>query len=329
MIDTTDPRWAPLAHLGFGAAQLGNLYQQVDDATCRDAVDAAWEHGICYFDTAPHYGLGLSERRLGLALRDRPRDEFVLSTKAGRLIRPNPEPTPDDLANGFAVPGDQTRRRDFTERGVLLSIEESLHRLCTDRIDIVWLHDPEEPTDRYDEAMVGAVPALKRLRDQGVIGAWGVGSKSSEMLRRFITTAAPDLVMVAGRYTLLEQDDALMRDCVDHNVGVVAVGVFNSGLLSRPRPAADAKYDYDDAPEEAVARANALADVCEAHGVTLPQAAIAYPRRHPAVVNVTLGMRTRAHVEGNCALAEAPVPEALWSDLASARLIPAESSQEK
>lgn len=324
MIDITDPRWAPLERLGFGAAQLGNLYRQVDDQTCRDAVDAAWDRGLRYFDTAPHYGLGLSERRLGLALRDRPRDEFVLSTKVGRLIRPNPEPTPDDLANGFAVPGDQTRQRDFTERGVLLSIEESLHRLCTDRIDIIWLHDPEEPTDRFDEAMAGAVPALNRLRDQGVIGAWGVGSKSAEMMLRFVTRAQPDLIMNAGRYTLLEQDDELMAACQEHRVGVVAVGVFNSGLLARPRPAADARYEYAAAPAELVDSANAIADVCEAHGVTLPQAAIAYPLRHPAVVNVTLGMRTPQQVQQNCDLADAPIPSALWRDLTAAGLIPEE-----
>ena len=304
-----------LTDLGFGAAQLGNLYRAVDDDTATDAVTAAWEQGLRYFDTAPHYGLGLSERRVGAALAGRPRDEYVLSSKVGRLIEPNPTPTETDLDNGFDVPGDRRRRRDYTADGVLRSLEESLTRLGTDRIDIVYIHDPEEPTDRFDEALGGAVPALRRLKDEGVIGAWGVGSKDVAIMRRFVTEADPDVLMVAGRYTLLEQDDGLMRDCVAHGVRVVAVGVFNSGLLSQPHPGAGSKYDYADAPRELIDRANRIAEVCEAHGVSLPQAALAFPRRHPAVVNVCVGMRTREQVRRNIDLTRQAVPQDLWSDL--------------
>lgn len=316
----------PLDHpalrgLGFGAAQLGNLYRSVDDETATDAVAAAWEEGIRYFDTAPHYGLGLSERRVGAALAGRPRDEYVLSSKVGRLIEPNPQPTADDLDNGFAVPGDLHRRRDYTRDGVLRSLEASLERLGTDRIDILYIHDPEEPTDRFDEALAGAVPALRQLKDEGVIGAWGVGSKDVAIMRRFVTEAGPDLLMVAGRYTLLEQDRGLMGDCVEHGVKVVAVGVFNSGLLSRRHADAGAKYDYADAPAALIERANRIADVCEAHGVTLPQAALAFPRLHPAVVNVCVGMRTREQVRRNAELARTPVPEGLWSDLVEQGLV--------
>lgn len=325
MIDIASPRWKPFGELGFGAAQLGNLYRVTPEETCEAAVDTAWRRGLRYFDTAPHYGLGLSERRLGAALQQRPRDEFIVSTKVGRLLRPNPSPTPDDLADGFAVPGDLTRVRDFTGDGILMSIEESLERLGLDRIDILWLHDPEEPTDRYDEAMAGAVPMLNRLRQEGAIGAWGVGSKCSTMLQRFINHAGPDLVMISGRYTLLEQDRQLMQACVDNNVGVVAASVFNSGLLAKPRPAADAKYEYDVASSQLIDRANQLADVCEQFGVTLPQAAIAYPRRHPAVINVVLGMRTQEQVNQNCDLAQSPIPDALWTALADAGLIDEEN----
>lgn len=307
---------AAFAHLGFGAAQLGNLYREVDDETARRAVDAAWDAGLRYFDTAPHYGLGLSERRLGAALRERPRDEYVLSTKVGRLLRPNPHPTADDLANAFAVPGDLTRVRDYSSDGVLTSLEESLQRLGLDRIDIVWIHDPEEPDDRFEECMVGAVPALEQLREAGHIGAWGVGSKDAEMVKRFVEHARPDLVMLAGRHTLLEQEGiGLVNACRERGAGIVDVGVFNSGLLARPRPSEDARYEYDAAPAALVERAHAIADVCERHGVTLPQAAIAYPRLEPAVVNVCLGMRTADHVASNVQLAETPVPQALWDEL--------------
>ncbi len=304
-----------LRGLGFGAAQLGNLYRAVDDETAADAVAAAWEEGIRYFDTAPHYGLGLSERRVGAALAGMPRDEYVLSTKVGRLVVPNPEPTPTDMDNGFEVPGDHTRVRDYTRDGVLRSLEESLGRLGTDRVDIVYIHDPEEPTDRFDEALAGAVPALRQLKDEGVIGAWGVGSKDVPILRRFVTEAEPDVLMVAGRYTLLEQDPGLMRDCVDHGVRIVAVGVFNSGILSNPHAEAGAKYDYADAPAALIDRANAIAGVCEEYGVSLPQAALAFPLRHEAVVNVCVGMRSRDHVQRNADLTRDPVPEELWSEL--------------
>ncbi len=310
-----------LRSLGFGGAQIGSLYRALDDRTASEAVAAAWDAGVRYFDTAPHYGLGLSERRLGVALAGRPRDDYVLSTKVGRLIVAHDEPTASDLENGFAVAGDRRRVRDYTADGVLRSLEESLARLRTDRVDIVYIHDPEEPTDRFDEAMHGAVPALHRLRHEGVIGAWGVGSKDAGILRRFVTQASPDMVMVAGRYTLLEQDHALMVDCASHDVAVVAVGVFNSGLLSERRAGTGSKYDYADAPPELVARANAIARVCEEFGVSLPQAALAYPWRHPAVVNVCVGMRTPDQVRRNVDLMAGPVPGGLWTELIERGLV--------
>ncbi|RNL85299.1 aldo/keto reductase [Halostreptopolyspora alba] len=313
---------AAFGRLGFGTAQFGNLGCEIDERTCHDAVAAAWEHGLRYFDTAPHYGLGLSERRLGRALTGRPRESYAVSTKVGRLLRPNTRPTGTDLDQGYAVPDSLTRERDFSADGVRRCLAESLERLGLDRVDIVWLHDPEEPDDRFDEAIRGAVPALDQLRDEGTISAWGVGSKDPSMIKRFVDAADPDLVMVAGRYTLLEQERVgLMSTCHARGVGVVAVGVFNSGLLAHDEPPADAWYEYAPAPPHVTARARALASVAREHGVSLPRAALAFPRRHPAVVNVTAGMRSREHVAQNCALVTNDVPDEFWADLRARGLL--------
>jgi D-threo-aldose 1-dehydrogenase len=306
--------------LGFGAAVIGNLYRATSDEDARAAVDAAWAAGVRYFDTAPHYGLGLSESRLGAALADRPRDEYTLSTKVGRrLVRANPPRARDD--GGFDVPGDQTRVWDFSRDGVLRSIDSSLDRLGVGRLDLVYLHDPD---DHWREAIEGAVPALAELRDQGIIGGFGAGMNQSAMLTRFVLESDMDAVMVAGRLTLLEQSALadLLPAARERGTAVVAAGVFNSGLLSRPRPAADAKFDYLPVPPEMLARAHAIADVCERHGSTLPAVAMAYPMQFPEVVSVVLGMRTRDQVEQNAALLAAGVPEQLWEELAELDLVP-------
>jgi D-threo-aldose 1-dehydrogenase len=308
-----------LTSLGFGGAPIGNLYREVSDADAMAAVDAAWEHGVRYFDTAPHYGLGLSERRLGEALRGKPRGDYVLSTKVGRLIRPNPRAAGRDT-EGFDVGAELVRVRDYSRDGVLRSIEESLARLGTDRIDIVYIHDPD---DYWAEALEGAVPALSQLRDEGVIGAYGAGMNQSAMLHRFVTETDVDVVMLAGRYTLLEQGarQDLLPACAERGVAVVNVGVFNSGLLSKDRPALGATYNYAPAPAELLDRANLLAEICERHGTTLPAAALAFPFREPVVIGVAVGMRTAAEVERNVALASHDVPQALWKELEERGLI--------
>ncbi|MDQ0665538.1 D-threo-aldose 1-dehydrogenase [Arthrobacter ulcerisalmonis] len=305
--------------LGFGGAPIGNLYREVPDQEAIDAVTTAWDGGIRYFDTAPHYGLGLSERRLGRALAGQDRNSYVLSTKVGRLLRPNPSPGGKDT-EGFDVPDELARVRGYSRDGVLRSIEESLQRLGTDRIDVVYIHDPD---DYWTEAVNGAAPTLSALRDEGVIGAWGAGMNQSEMLVRFVAETDIDVVMLAGRYTLLEQGAAreLLPACLEREVGVVNVGVFNSGLLSKERPAADATYNYAPAPKELLDRANLLADICESHGTTLPAAALKYPYQHPAVTSVALGMRTPAQVKQNLDLAAQSVPESLWDELRERSLI--------
>jgi D-threo-aldose 1-dehydrogenase len=308
-----------VTELGFGAAVIGNLYRATSEHEAADAVAAAWDAGIRYFDTAPHYGLGLSEQRLGAALRHYPRDEYVLSSKVGRLLVSNEHPQGTDT-EGFAVPDDLRRAWDFSKDGVLRSIEATLERTGLDRLDIVYLHDPDE---HWTQAADQAMPALAELRDQGVISAIGAGMNQSAMPARFLRETSADLVMLAGRYTLLDQSalDDVLPAAAETGKSVVAVGVFNSGLLSRDRPVHGAKYDYQDAPAEVVARAGAIAEVCEAHGTTLPAAAIAFPFTHPAVANVTLGMRTREQVERNARLRTAPVPEALWAELYDQGLI--------
>jgi D-threo-aldose 1-dehydrogenase len=302
-----------LTTLGFGAAPIAGLYRAVDEATARATIDAAWEGGIRYFDTAPHYGLGLSERRLGEALRDRPRNDVVVSSKVGRLLvaRVPPLPRDDDM---FDVPGDLTRRRDYSRDGILRSLEATLQRTGLDRVDVLYVHDPDE---HWREAVEEAVPALVELREAGVVGAIGVGMNQSAMLARFIQQSDVDVVMLAGRYTLMEQGaaDDLLPAALERGRSVVAAAVFNSGLLARAEVPDTATYDYHPASAEVQARARLLAAVCREHGTTLPAAAIQFPLRHPAVASVVVGMRSPEEVHHNLAAHAQHVPDELWADL--------------
>ncbi|MET8526016.1 aldo/keto reductase [Micromonospora sp. NPDC005172] len=309
-----------LTTLGFGAAQGGNLYRATSDDTFAAAVDTAWDAGIRYFDTAPHYGLGLSERRLGAALRSRPRAEYVVSTKVGRLLVPSPESAGDRDPEGFDVPADHRRVWDFSRDGVLRSLEASLERTGLDRVDVVYLHDPD---DHWEQAATEAVPALVELRDEGVVGAIGAGMNQSAMLARFVKETDIDVVMCAGRYTLLEQGalDDLLPAAQAAGVGVVIAGVYNSGLLARDQPPADATYNYQQAPPEVIERARRIATVCQEYGVTLPQAALAFVRRHPVVVSTVVGLRDEAQVTETLRRFDADVPEQLWVALRDAGLL--------
>ncbi len=314
--------------LGFGAAPIGNLYKEVPDEQAAQTVRAAWDVGVRYFDTAPHYGLGLAERRLGTALRDKPRDEYVISTKVGRLVVPNPggEGT-TDIDNGFAVPGTLRREWDFSADGVRRSIDESLERLGTDRIDVILIHDPEE-SDDPEGALTKAAPALVRLREEGVIGAFGVGSKQVQILHRFVTEGDIDVIMLAGRYTLLEQPalDELLPACEKNGVSVLNVGVFNSGLLAKDWPEDDGKYEYGTAPAELLDRARAIALLCKEYGTTLPHAALLFAGAHPTVASVVVGASRPAHFTRNAELlASPPPPRQLWEELVSRGLLRADA----
>ncbi|MFC5262941.1 aldo/keto reductase [Kribbella qitaiheensis] len=306
------------SRIGLGGAPLAGLFTPVGDAEAAATVQAAWDEGWRYFDTAPHYGLGLAEERLGAGLAGKPRDEYVLSSKVGRIIYEADTDATDD--EGFAVTSRRRRRWDFSRDGVLQSIEDSLRRIGTDRLDVVFVHDPD---DHYEEAVATAFPTLIELRDQGVIGAIGSGMNQTAMLTRFVREVDIDAIMLAGRYTLLDPDglDDILPACVENNVQVVAVGIFNSGLLSQPRPAADATFNYAPAPAPLVDKANQLADICESHGVTLPAVALNFPLHHPAVAGIAVGCRTPSEVHTNAALSRVEIPTALWSDLKSTDLL--------
>jgi D-threo-aldose 1-dehydrogenase len=301
-----------VGELGYGAANVGNLYRAMSGEEARAVLDAAWECGIRHFDTAPHYGLGLSERRLGAFLATKPRAEYVVSTKVGRLLRPSPE-TADRLddENQFAVPASLRRVWDFSARGIRASLEESLERLGLDAVDVLYLHDPDEH-ELADDLATG-VPALAALREEGLVSAIGIGSKSTEALLAAVRTSALDLAMVAGRYTLLEQADGVVEACREAGVGIVAAAVFNSGLLSTPRPGG--RYEYGAVPAEMLARAERLAEVCARHGVTLPEAALQFPLREPAVRSVVVGAATPEQVRENARRMQVEIPEALWDEL--------------
>jgi len=309
-----------LTEIGFGAAQLGNLNRAISDDDARAAVDAAWEAGIRYFDTAPHYGLGLSEKRLGAALRSRDRDAYVLSTKVGRLLEPHPAGAGSLDDDGFIVEARTKRVWDFTRDGILRSVEDSLDRLGLDRIDIAYLHDPD---DHWQAASTTGISALIELRDQGVIRAVGAGMNQAAMLTEFVRRCDVDVMMVAGRYTLLDQSaaDELLPLAEERNVALVAAAVYNSGLLSTDRPAQGGRFDYREADEQTLARAQQIAELCDLHGVTLPAAAIAFPLLRPQIASVVVGMRSAAQVASTLERYRALVPPALWEQLHDLELL--------
>ncbi|MFD6529827.1 aldo/keto reductase [Streptomyces sp. NPDC060184] len=312
-----------VTELSFGAAAIGNLFSAVDPEQAALAVDAAWDEGVRHFDTAPHYGLGLSERRLGAALRSRPRASYTLSTKVGRILDPLPAGTsvPDGgLDDGFAVPVTHRRRWDFSADGVRRSIEDSLGRLGLDRVDVAYLHDPD---DHAEAAFGEAYPALERLRDEGVVGAIGAGMNQTALLTRFLRDTDVDVVLCAGRHTLLDGSalDELLPEAEARGRSVVVGGVFNSGLLADPRPGAP--YDYAAAPAELLERALRMKAVTEAHGVPLRAAALHHSLAHPAVASVLVGTRSPDEVRDAAALLRTPLPSALWDDLRAEGLLPA------
>lgn len=291
-----------LGRIGLGTAPLGGLYETVDEETAQTVVQRAWERGVRIFDTAPYYGSGLAEQRLGLALRGHPRDEFVLSTKVGRMLQPGSSTWhgAPPLAAYF----------DFSYDAVLRSLDGSLDRLELDRVDIALIHDPD---DHYDEALSGAYRALARLRGEGVVRAIGVGMNQSRLLSRFAREADPDCFLVAGRYTLLDRSgaDELLPLCAERRIAVIAGGIFNSGVL-----AGGNTYDYQSASPDVLGRVDRLRAVCAGWGIPLLAAALQFPLRHPAVTTVLVGCRTADEVDEDVRLLEQELPEALWADLA-------------
>jgi D-threo-aldose 1-dehydrogenase len=291
-----------LTRLGLGTAPIAGLYEAVDEETAQAVVARAWERGIRYFDTAPYYGSGLAEQRLGAALQGRPRDEFVVSTKVGRLLHPG--------RSDFHGAPDLEAYFDFSYDGTLRSFAESLERLGLDRVDIVLVHDPD---DHYEQARDESLRALVRLREEGVIGAIGAGMNQSELLVRFAREADVDCFLLAGRYTVLDRSggEELLPLCEERGIAIIAGGVFNSGVL-----AGGDTYNYAPAAPEILARVEQLRETCATWEVPLQAAAVQFPLRHRAVASVLIGCRTPEHVDEDVQLSELSVPDGLWAELA-------------
>lgn len=341
--------------LGLGTVPLGGLYEQVDEREGLALVRRTYELGIRLFDTAPQYGAGLSERRLGMVLPELPRESIVVATKVGRLIRPVSlvgktrqvlleaassrdlrrlslgarhlvhrlrSSDGDAHATGGAGSAPAGPRLeavfDFSYDGVMRSLEESLARLRLDRVDVVYLHDP----DYYHQQALGAFKALAKLRDDGTIGAVGVGMNLSEPLARFAREAAFDCFLVAGRYTLLDQRALgdLLPASQERGMSVVVGGVYNSGILADPRPGTH--FDYHTAPQAILERAQRIQAVCARYDVPLMAAAIQFPFGHPAVASVLTGSRSIAEIEQNVAMFRHPIPAATWDELRQEGLLP-------
>ena len=310
-----------LPRLGLGCAPLGNLGTVFTDDEAGEILEAAWEVGVRHFDTAPHYGLGLSEERLGRFLATKPRDEFVVSTKVGRLLRDNHDwdgVSLDD--NIFRVPGRLTRVLDYSAEGVRASAEESLTRLGLDRIDVLYVHDPEQATEGATES---AMAGLAELRDEGLVRQVGTGSLSVDSLLRAVRTGLADVVMAANCYTLLKQTVApdLLAACEEHGTRIVAAAVFNSGVLSST-PSKASTFDYAAVPDDVLDRARAIDSVCRSYDVELAAAAIQYPLLDRRVSSVMVGAAAADQVRQNAARLDVPIPDQLWTELDKRGLVP-------
>jgi D-threo-aldose 1-dehydrogenase len=292
-----------------GTSQLGGLYSAVDDETAFGALETAWSLGVRHFDTAPHYGAGLSERRVGAFLSQFPRDAYTLSTKVGRLL----VPAEGDLHDPYFVGGDANIRVfDFSRDGILQSVEDSLNRLGLDRIDTLYLHDPD---DHLDQAIAEGYPALARLREEGLISKAGAGMSNVPALERILRETNVDEIMLAGRYTLMDRSaaDSLLPLCLEMSVDVVAVGVYGSGLLADPRPGA--YYDWRAATVAEINTAIEFRDTFAPHDIPLQAAAVQFPLRHPAISSVGIGARNATQSKENVDFLTWSIPDLVWNEL--------------
>jgi D-threo-aldose 1-dehydrogenase len=311
--------------LSLGTAPLGNLFRAVTDREAAAVVAAALEAGIGYIDTAPHYGLGLAEERLGRALAESPvkspvkRADLTLSTKVGRLLRPL-EPGEEVDGQGFVDTPARARLWDFSRDGIRASIEASLARLGVDRVDVALLHDSD---DHEREVYESGYAALDELRAEGVVGAIGAGMNQSAMLARLVRDFDLDVVLCAGRYTLLDQSALadLLPECGRRGTSVVVGGVYNSGLLADPKPGAP--FDYTPASDDLLGRALKIKEICDGFQVPLRAAAVQFPLRHAAVASVLVGCRSVAEVRDNAAMFAWQIPDTLWSALTDAGFLAA------
>ena len=317
--------------LGFGSAPLGDLYAKLDDSTAISAVDRAFELGINLLDTSPLYGHGLSEHRCGTAIRRVPRQDIVVCTKVGRWMDPFPGPASIQgpaSAPGFAGGLPHRAVVDYSYDGTMRSVEQSLLRLGTDRLDLLLIHDVDVWThgdaieDRFREAMAGAYVALDKLRSEGVVAGIGIGVNEADMCVRFAKAGSFDTMLLAGRYSLLEQPALaqFLPLAQQQGMAVMLGGVFNSGILATGA-IPGAKYNYQDAPPDVMTKVANIERVCKAHGVALSTAALHFALGHPAVATVVLGAQKPEEVERNVAALSGQVPSALWSDLKTQHLL--------
>ena len=316
--------------LGLGGAPLGNLFSAVSDSDARALVDAAWATGCRSFDTAPHYGHGLSERRLGDALRSRPRDAFVLSSKVGRVLTPNANAARDQ--HGYVDVLPFTQAWDFSATGTRRSVEDSLQRLGLARLDVAYVHDPDAANhgarapDVLRQLIEETLPALQQLKKEGLIRAIGLGTNDVDVVLKVLQQADLDVLMLAGRYSLLDHSalPALMPQCVARGVRIALGGVFNSGILATGvRRAGGASFNYAPAAQEWLERTAQIESVCEAHGVPLRAAALQFPLAHAAVDIVMLGARTAAEWLDAQAMLQHVIRQDFWADLRKQGLLPA------
>ena len=307
-----------VTRLMLGGGPIGGLFASVDGDTAQATLQAAWSAGVRAFDTAPHYGAGLSELRFGEFLAARPRAEYVLSTKVGRLLVPSGA-APGD-AEGFHGAPRLARVRDYSPDGVQSSLEASLRRLRLDHIDLALIHDPD---DHAQEALEGAYPALAQLRSEGVIGAIGIGMNRAELLEWFLPRTDLDCVLIAGRYTLLDTTAGagLLPECQRRGIAVLAGGVFNSGILADPRPGA--RYDYRAASAAMIGRAQQIRRVCTRHGLPIGAVALQFTLRHPAVTAAVIGARSPAEIREDIGYLGITVPDSVFDELADCGLIAA------
>ncbi len=315
--------------LGFGTAPFGNLYRAISDEDADAILARAWEAGIRYFDTAPLYGLGLAETRLNRFLRGKDRDSYVLSTKVGRLLRATTPDQRDGFGKWFEVPA-RNEVYDYTYDGVMRSIEFSLERLGTHRIDMLFAHDidlanhgSQDVLDaKLEELMAGGYKALLELRDQGVIKAFGAGVNEWQPCQWLAERGDFDIFLLAGRYTLLEQEalNSFLPLCEERGIGVVIGGAYNSGILATgPKPGAF--YNYEPAPPEILERVRRIEGICAEHGVRMVDAAFQFPLRHPSVVSVIPGGQGMDEMNSNIAAESAQIPDDVWVDLKAAGLM--------
>ena len=304
-----------VTRFGLGTAPLAGLFEAVAEDQALEVIEGAWSAGIRHFDTAPLYGHGLAELRLGKALQGKPRDEFVLASKVGRLLRADAPPEPGQSFRGTPPVNPMF---DFSYDGVLRSVHESLERLRLERIDILHIHDPD---DHFEEALHGAYKALDHLRSEGLIRAVGAGMNQAEMLAQFARDGNFDCFMLAGRYTLLDQValDDLFPVCVERGIAIIGAGVYNSGILADPKQGAH--YNYVAAPPPLLERARDIQAICARHGVPLKAAAVQFPLGHPAVACVVVGCRSKAQLDESLGMLEVEIPPAMWQELKAEGLL--------